>query len=138
MNEIYDDLDELPRPPRKDIPEADRELLVLAALAIGAVQFEEVDGEGYVNLQLNDGSVINAWNPLQFSGDALELAVRLRLGVNVTGGLNWTSITFFGHSGHFFGQVSPPLVKEDHGADSLAATRRAIVRAAAEIGKTVK
>lgn len=132
--EPTDDLDELPAPPRKEIPSADRELLELAARALGA-EFEEVDGEGYGNLHFEDGSYVLAWNPLQFSGDALELAVKLRFGVNVTGGLNWTSITFFGNPGHYFNEISAPYVQENHGADPLAATRRAIVRAAAEIGK---
>lgn len=118
--EPSDNLDELPAPPRKEIPPADFELLVLAARALNA-DFEEVDGEGYGNLHFPDGSVVNAWNPLQFSGDALELAVRLRLELYiheqdtraVAGNLE--------------------SAQEGHGDDPLAATRRAVTRAAAEI-----
>jgi len=56
-NEIYDDLDELPAPPRVDIPVADLALLERAARAIDAVHVEMVDGEGYVNLHFAEGGV---------------------------------------------------------------------------------
>ena len=119
-NEIYDELDELPAPPRVDIPAADLVLLERAARAIGAVRVEVVDGEGYVNLHFADGSVVHSWNPLVFSGDALDLVVRLRL--------------------HFYVQEQATLVmnaeqewaSEQHGADAGAATRRAITSAAGE------
>ena len=38
----YDTVDELPAPPRSRIPEADRQLLELAARAIAAVRLEDV------------------------------------------------------------------------------------------------
>ncbi|GAA0412735.1 hypothetical protein ACFOY5_04490 [Massilia aurea] len=78
-NEIYDELDELPAALRVDIPAADLALLERAARAIGAVRVEVIDGEGYVNLHFDDGSVLHSWNPLVFSGDALDLAVDLGL-----------------------------------------------------------
>jgi hypothetical protein len=119
-NEIYDDLDELPAPPRADIPAADLVLLERAARAIGVVRVEVVDGEGYVNLHFADGSVVHSWNPLVFNGDALDLVVRRRLQVYVqeqatlvmNADLEWAS--------------------EQHGDDAVAATRRAITRAAGE------
>lgn len=125
----YDDedtVDELPAPPRKDIPAADRELLELAARAIGA-EFEEVDGEGYGNLHFPDGSVVHAWNPLQFYGDTFELAVKL----------GFMEIAFF-PSG-----IEPGVTVNDegicchekYGSNAAAATARAITRAAAELGK---
>lgn len=40
-----DGVDELPAAPCRQIPDADRQLLELAARALGAVQVEEVDGE---------------------------------------------------------------------------------------------
>jgi len=120
-NEIYDDLDELPAPPRVDIPDADLVLLERAARAIGAVRVEVVDGEGYVNLHFADGSVVHSWNPLMFSGDALDLAVRRRLEVYI-------------HE-QDTRAVSGNLesATEQHGDDAGAATRRAITRAAGEI-----
>ena len=117
-NEIYDDLDELPAPPRVDIPAADLALLERAARAIGAVQVEVVDGEGYVNLHFADGPVVHSWNPLMFSGDALDLAVRRRLEIYIRE-----------QDTHVMGRNSE-LVSEQHGNDAGAATRRAIIRAA--------
>lgn len=118
-SETYDDLEELPAPPRKDIPEADRELLELAARALGA-RFEEVDGEGYGDLHFADGSVINAWNPLQFSGDTFEMGVRLRL--------------FDEHPGFSY-RLAEELGATKECRDPIAAARRAAVIVAAEIGK---
>jgi hypothetical protein len=58
-------------------------LLERAALAIGPARLDVVDGEGYVNLHFADGSIVHSWNPLMFSGDALDLAVRLRLDIYI-------------------------------------------------------
>lgn len=120
-NEIYDDLDELPAAPRIDISEVDLALLERAARAIGAVRVEVVDGEGYVNLHFADGSVVHSWNPLMFSGDAFDLAVRLRLEIYIHE-QDTTVMT-----------ADLKLAYEQHGDDAGAATRRAIIRAAAEI-----
>jgi hypothetical protein len=78
-NEIAGDMEELPVQPRVDVPESDLILLQRAAHAIGAVRFAVIVGEGCVNLHFADGTVVHSWNPLKFSGDALDLAVRLRL-----------------------------------------------------------
>jgi hypothetical protein len=111
----FDPVEELPAPPRKDIPAADRELLELAARALGA-RFEEVDGEGYGNLHFEDGRVVFGWNPLLFSGDTFELAV------------------------HFSMFRDPAFqytlaVEHSRGGDSLTASKRAVVLTAAGIGK---
>lgn len=97
----------------------DRELLELAAKAAGydglGSWYENAmwDGEGW------------HWNPLTDDGDALRLAVKLGLYLNIYS----TSMhqTFAGTGVH--------IAEEPHGTDSYAATRRAIVRAAAEIAK---
>jgi len=122
--EIHDDLDELPAAPRVDIPATDLMLLERAARAIGAVRMEVVDGEGYVNLHFANGSVVHSWNPLAFSGDALELAVKLNIHV-----LRFQTMA-----------TAHPLVAtwgcdERDDGDPLGATRRAITRAASQIGK---
>jgi hypothetical protein len=119
-NEIYDDLDELPAPPRVDILADDLALLERAARAIGDVRVEVVDGEGFVNLHFADGSVVHSWNPLMFSGDAFDLAVRLRLEIYIHE-QDTTAMT---------GDLK--LANEQHGADAGAATRRAITRVAGE------
>ena len=120
-NEIYDDLDELPAPPRVDIPVADLALLERAARAIGAVHVEVVDGAGYVNLHFPDGSVVYSWNSLMFSGDAFDLAVRLQLEVRIHAH-DTTAMT-----------ADLKLANEPHGDDAGAATRRAITRVASDI-----
>jgi len=119
--EIYDDLDELPAPPRVDIPGADLVLLERAAHSIGAVRVEVVDGEGYVNLHFADGSVVHSWNPIMFSDDAFNLAVRLRLEIYIRE--------------HDTRAVRDHLksASEQHGDDAGAATRRAITRVAGVI-----
>jgi hypothetical protein len=92
----------------------DRELLELAAKSVGNPQGTSRSGGGL--LMAND----LYWNPLTDDGDALRLAVKLDL-------LN-----------------SPRVAHEiaverfTRNADKLTATRRAIVRAAAEIGKGMK
>ena len=119
-NEIGGDLDELPERPRVDIPKADFVLLERAARAIGAVRVEVVGGEEFVNLHFADGSVVHSWNSLMFSGDALDLAVRLRLEVRIHE-QDTTAMT-----------ADLKLANEPHGDDAGASTRRAITRAAGE------
>lgn len=90
----------------------DRELLRLAAIACGELHGEWVGNDAYF-----DG-VLSRWNPLTDDGDALRLAVRLNL-FNGAEFYHFRSLERFG--------------RQDE--DDLAATRRAIVRAAAEIGR---
>lgn len=65
------------------------------------------------------------WNPITDDGDALRLAVKLKLSIDID---EKTSDAFPRGSGHAIHSCG----------DSYAATRRAIVRAAAEIGKAMK
>lgn len=69
------------------------------------------------------------WSPLTDDGDAMRLAVKLRLDVSTVdiGGSEQIEV-----AGPFDGFFS-----EDVGSDPCAATRRAIVRAAAEIGRSM-
>jgi hypothetical protein len=120
-NEMTGDLNELPAPPWVDIPASDLALLERVARAIGAVNVEVVDGEGYVNLYFADGLVVHSWNSLMFSGDALDLAVRLRLEVRIHE-KDTTAMT-----------ADLKLANEPHGDDAGAATRRAITRVAGAI-----
>lgn len=64
------------------------------------------------------------WNPLADDGDALRLAVKLEIDL------------WFGCGGLSAHGLAMDI-EEDYGRDSCAATRRAIVRAAAEIGKAM-
>ena len=126
-----DDLvDELPAPPRKSIPEADRELLHLAARAIGAVRVDDVEGEQWLSLHFADGTVTHGWNALLFYSDTFELAVKLELDVLTAGARIGNEIAAMVQDGH-----ATICEVEARAQDPAAATARAVVRAAAEIGK---
>jgi hypothetical protein len=106
----------------------DRELLELAAKAAGIdLQPDPYSGLMWVREKPEDRSGL-VWNPLEYSGDALELAVRLRIDVQTEDddGLVGTLMPD--------GRQGPC---QQVGNDPLAATRRAIVRAAAEIGRSM-
>ncbi len=92
--------------------DTDRELLEFAAKAAGYVHAAD---------HVNAG-----WNPLTDSGDAQELAVKLRLQTEP----KETHVYIVAENGL--------VVAEDYDGDPYAATRRAIVRAAAEIGRNMK
>ena len=100
----------------------DRELLKAAAKAAGYELQETEDG---FEIDFDDSRI---WNPLTDAGDALRLAVRLRLWV----GQHEDGVTVSDLYARF-----KVVVEEDHGIGDLAATRRAIVRAAAEIGRSM-
>jgi hypothetical protein len=112
----------------------DRELLELAAKAAGMQIVGEVDKMvvqpdhrtgGYVIR--NDRGGDSCWNPLTDDGDAMRLSVKLRMNVFHAG------IRVFALDEE--GDIEEA---EGHELDPYAATRRAIVRAAAEIGKEMK
>jgi hypothetical protein len=75
------------------------------------------------------------WNPLTDDGDALRLAVKLGMDVCVYTKPESAHAT---HAICFLKDYDSTIADEmeSHGNDPYAATRRAITRAAAEIGKT--
>lgn len=104
---------------------SDRELLEKAAKAAGfqwnpTVSYE--DGSLHGCFLAADAQEAWPWNPLADDGDALRLAVKLDLQVR--------QVHFAAHAGwpdRFWRTVA-------HEDDKIAATRRAIVRAAAALG----
>ena len=102
----------------------DKELLVLAAKAVGYVRMVYRDKVPYVSDKLNGGDFV-AWNPLISDGDALRLVVKLGILVVVDDIGVSTQVVNFGFWDENF------KVNEDR----YAKTRRTIVRAAAEIGR---
>lgn len=104
----------------------DRELLELAAKAAG-----EITPSWYGNANYFDG-VLKRWNPLTDDGDALRLAVKLNLWFRPMSFLCPDAHVVDVHIGG-----DGKLATERANGDSYAATRRAIVRAAAEIGKAM-
>ena len=107
----------------------DRELLELAAKAAGA-DFEYDPMTGAIEVLSEIGGVSGIWNPLTDDGDALRLAVKLCLTVDI---LPWASDA---RPWKTFGNGDDGVRHEEY-ADPSAATRRAIVRAAAAIGETL-
>lgn len=98
----------------------DRELLEMAAKAAGVVHPEVLAKH-----------LASGWNPLTNDGDALRLAVKLNMDIRF----------------HPESEICEPWVEtagdgadadEALNPDPYAATRRAIVRAAAEIGRSVE
>lgn len=102
----------------------DRELLELAAKAAGYDVDWKEDGF-YFGLGTYTPKY---WNPLTDDGDALRLAVKLRLHIGLENSA--VSVWDTGRLRNF--QTEGFLHKDEY-----AATRRAIVRAAAEIGRTM-
>jgi hypothetical protein len=113
----------------------DKELLELAAKAAGIelmpMQINNVTKQGddrFIGYMTKADEWPRGWfDPLTDDGDALRLAVKLKLcfGPNFEGDL----AVCFGDDGR--------NITEAYGADPYAATRRAITRAAAEIGKSM-
>jgi hypothetical protein len=113
----------------------DRELLELAAKAAGLVLIRSrLDDPMWRDMLIDtrpEFPQTMGWNPLTDDGDALRLAVKLEfdMGQMLTPGM--VTVTGVDDNG---GCVA---VDESYNIDPYAATRRAIVRAAAEIGKTM-
>ena len=111
----------------------DRELLELAAKAAGLnIKSYAVDTDDkFIHLIVGPKFTKEkiAWNPLANDGDALRLAVKLGLLVHGSDSPStvWCQV---GECPDAFLEAAKP--------DPYAAIRRAIVRAAAEIGRSMK
>ncbi|KSG74358.1 hypothetical protein AO961_18785 [Pseudomonas aeruginosa] len=116
----------------------DRELLELAARAAGMnIQRSRLDDPLHRDFLMNGEGLRNPgqcsfpWNPLTDDGDALRLAVKLRFEVQCY--LGMASVIYDdGSPDGAYLQQNP-----EKGQSDEQATRRAIVRAAAEIGKSM-
>jgi hypothetical protein len=116
----------------KPMNEGDRELLEKAAKAAGArwSDFSDRTPDCY-QIQHADG-IWREWNPLTDDGDAFRLAVRLKICIEFGHCLDDAPVV----------RCGPEWEREnwpEHAnfPDPRAATRRAIVRAAAEIGEAL-
>lgn len=105
----------------------DRELLEVAAKAAGVALWTHEDGGLYI------ADPMRRWNPLTDDGDALRLAGLLRLRISISDEHMHTEVVYYREFGfkRDYGCLIEPWAE-----DRNAATRRAIVRAAAQIGKT--
>jgi len=112
----------------------DRDLLELAAKAAGIVVLGIVDGpDGGITHWWKGASwglqiegVDGIWNALVDDGDAFRLAVKL--GIGMRHHVNWSQVF----------SLQTGVDDFHHDTDPYSATRRAIVRAAAEIGRMMK
>lgn len=109
---------------------SDRELLELAAKAAGLPLVWYGSTDPWCFAEIVPGIT---WNPLTDDADALRLAVQLRLEPRFidnshSNGAEPSRVTLHNVAG----------IVENIGDDPAAALRRAIVRAAAEIGKGMK
>ena len=105
----------------------DKELITLAAKAAGI----EIgwDSQGAFLYEPEICALSDAWNPLTDDGDALRLAVKLKIDVCSEYWNDDESVQAQNDNGD--------ICVEQKGLDPYAATRRAIVRAAAQIGGTL-
>lgn len=107
----------------------DRELLELAAKAAAyEIDFDEPVNGLYVNGYDENGDPAAWWNPLTDDGDALRLAVKLNMAVVSCMEEKEVGVTVL---------ETDLEIYELHNDDPYAATRRAIVRAAAAIGESL-
>lgn len=119
----------------------DKELLELAALAAGidVGWYSMINGARSPIIEPKNqrernwlGHEYTEWNPLLDDGDALRLAVKLELRVSTH--CNQQAA----YASDIYGRSDVSLDPVPWDNDPYAATRRAIVRAAAEIGQHMK
>lgn len=121
---------------------ADREMLEMAAKAAGishllGAWFDDGRQAGFLSGRLGNGRSV--WNPITDDGDALRLAVKLRLSIDhnhPADQQHWVAADRNGCEGCY----APVSCVEDDFEDESqrsSATRRAIVRAAAAVGEAM-
>jgi hypothetical protein len=103
----------------------DRELLEMAAKAAGIELEWSIDPT--MSPRTKDTRI---WNPIKYSGDALGLAVKLRLDIRIN---DYDTLCY----GRNITEGEPAAETHSEFDDPYAATRLAITRAAAEIGKAM-
>lgn len=103
----------------------DRELLEMAAKAAGIRKSTMDDGcEFYIGVATD-----HAWDPLIYDDDALQLAIKLCIDIMFFNGFQEVICCGQGDTDE--------NIEETYGEDIHAAVRRCIVRAAAEIGRSM-
>jgi len=107
--------------------ETDRELLELAAKAAGYQYLWNIDSLLIRGLE-------GHWNPLTDDGDAFRLAVKLNMVVDT----DYNGGAAAGNAAIDMGDPEYGYQEGMGKKDPYAATRRAIVKAAAEIGKGMR
>lgn len=113
----------------------DRELIVLAGHAAGKDIFYDDFHDGAPCYYAEDIDCNIMWNPLEDDGDAFGLAVALHMDIN-----SYPCTQEIGAVQHKHNKICDGnqhrMFEKTWQQDAFSATRRAIVRAAAEIGRT--
>ena len=114
----------------------DRKMLELAAKAAGIEWYgyfsDDLTGRLFFDIGVDE---VVAWNPLDDDGDALRLAVKLNIWpIRVFSPKNHPDVIRVQKGSEYWTEIA----EEEIFYDPLAATRRVIVKAAAEIGKGMK
>lgn len=114
----------------------DKEMLELAAKAAG-INVVCFDTER--NALKTKGGLPSRWNPLEKCNHAFRLAVTLGLSIEpypiYQSEKHHVIVNWQHRQSDMMRETNPAEVLEPYGDDPFAATRRAITRAAAEIGK---
>ena len=114
------------------------ELAARAAIRAGMPIIQDRDGPQILyRTEANGNECYRIWNPIKDDGDAFRLAVKLRLYISHQNiGRVFVDIT--DNEGRYYPTAARwKGASEEYGADPNAATRRAIVEAAAEIGRAM-
>lgn len=122
---------------------SDRKLLELAAKAAGIVIDKSATnggGRGNTGFDMLGNAVLDwhnkiKWNPLEDDGDALRLAVTLGIIVGAYSKERFARVSWLQRPHDGDPKSVTSMLAEPINGDPLAATRRAIVRAAAAIGE---
>ena len=113
---------------------SDKELLELAAIAADLKLDWDVPEKASPWRLDEDGDPADIWNPLTDDGDALRLAVKLNIDVTMYPSTREVGAVQWWHNKVCDG-IKFRCFEKYWNDDPYAAARRAIVRAAAEIGK---
>lgn len=106
----------------------DRELLELAAKAAG-IDGRYFHSDNPIHCGIYQARGEYYWNPLISDSEALRLAVKLGIGL----GFDMQNMTLTAYAQH----TADYWDEDVSDSDPYAATRRAIVRAAAEVGRSM-
>ena len=102
----------------------DQELLESAAKAMGFIQHHSYSEKINALLWVSKSGFPSTWSPLTDDKDAFQLAVDMKMNLTLLGWRSEAQISDY-----------PVVVEQVVNNDAYAATRRAIVRAAAKIAK---
>lgn len=113
---------------------ADRELTELAAIAVN-IPLTNLD-DRYDCWEADPVLIYRGWNPLVDDTDALQLAASLKMNVDCNGIMHWGRVVIVTSEWHMKQKLTGVIVTV--GDNPRADIRRAIVEAAAQIGKSMK